>query len=291
MAQASPAALPLDASALSAWIGRAEHRSDVVSSAPLVALEATLDRSGIDWRAGAAIPPLRHWLYFLPTHRASDLGPDGHARRGEFLPPVPLPRRMWAGSRLQFSAPVRVGDAIARDSRIDNVEVKQGRTGPLVFVRVRHEIRVSSEVAIIEEHDIVYRGHPGAQELAPAPEAAPVNAAWRQNITPDPVLLFRYSALTFNGHRIHYDWRYVTEFEGYPDLIVHGPLIATLLVDLARDHAAGREIASFSFRAIKPLFCNERFAVCGRAEGESAVSLWAQDAHGQLAMRASATLR
>ena len=187
-----------------------------------------------------AIAPLRHWLYFLPLYRRSEVGPDGHALRGGFLPPVPLPRRMWAGGRLEFRRPVRVGDAIERTSTIVKVDAKEGRTGALVFVLVRHEIGAAGEVAIVEEHDIVYREAPRAGEPPPAKKAAPANPDWRRDVVPDDVLLFRYSALTFNGHRIHYDRRYVTEVEGYPGLIVHGPLIATLLADLARDMSRRR---------------------------------------------------
>ncbi len=171
------------------------------------------------------------------------------------------------------------------------MDAKAGRTGSLVFVLVRHEFRVAGEVALTEEHDIVYRdlAQPG-DPVAPR-RAAPADPQWRTDVTPDDVLLFRYSALTFNGHRIHYDRRYVTEVEGYPGLIVHGPLIATLLVDLARDHAAGREISSFTFRAVAPLFDIAPFAICGRPGENGTITLWAQDAQGALAMEATATLR
>src|SRR5437868_3781894 len=152
-ASATPAAPPLDAAALHAWVGRTERLTDRVTPTPLAALAATLDRDDGSTHEGASIAPLRHWLYFLPIHRWSELGPDGHARRGGFLPPVPLPRRMWAGGRLEFRRPLRVGDAIARDSRILNVDVKQGRSGTLVFVLVRHEITTAGQIAIVEEHD------------------------------------------------------------------------------------------------------------------------------------------
>ncbi|HZQ61969.1 MAG TPA: MaoC family dehydratase N-terminal domain-containing protein [Casimicrobiaceae bacterium] len=281
----------VDGDALKAWVGRSERLDDVVTPTPLAALAATLDRDEPPPAPGTPIAPLRHWLYFLPIHRWSDLGPDGHPRRGGFLPPVPLPRRMWAGGRLEFRRAPRVGDAITRESRIASVDVKQGRTGTLVFVLVQHEIATEGEIAIVEEHDIVYRDVARAGEAAPTPRSAPADATWRRDIAPDPVLLFRYSALTFNGHRIHYDWRYVTEVEGYPGLIVHGPLIATLLLDLGRDHVAPREIATFSFRAVSPLFDIEAFAVCGKPNDDGTLSLWAQNARGQLAMEATASLR
>ena len=282
----------VDLEELRAWVGRTEERSDRVTPVPLAALAATLDRDDPPPAEGSAIAPLRHWLYFLPLVRRSETGPDGHALRGGFLPPVPLPRRMWAGGRLEFRQPLRVGDPIERTSRIVSVDHKQGRTGALVFVLVRHEIRARGDVAIVEEHDIVYRDAPAPGEAPPGTKPAPGDAQWRQDVVPDDVLLFRYSALTFNGHRIHYDRRYVTTVEGYPGLVVHGPLIATLLVDLARDRCAPADVATFSFRAVKPIFDVAPFAVCGAREpGANAVRLWAQDSDGHLAMEATATLR
>ena len=282
----------LDAGALAQWVGRVERRADHVTPVPLAALAATLDRDEPAPHDGSPIAPLRHWLYFLPLYRRSETGTDGHALRGGFLPPVPLPRRMWAGGRLEFHRPIVVGDAIQRVSTIVKVDLKQGRSGALVFVRVRHEISAAGELAIVEEHDIVYREAARAGDPPTPKKAAPTDAAWRREVIPDPVLLFRYSALTFNGHRIHYDRRYVTEVESYPGLVVHGPLIATLLADLARDHVAPAPIATFAFRAVMPLFDIAPFAVCGRRDAHAnTVRLWAQDAAGHLAMEATATLR
>jgi 3-methylfumaryl-CoA hydratase len=277
---------------LQAWIGRSETVQDHIGATPVKALNATLDHPAVEVPAGTPLPPLWHWLYFLPLHRQSDIGADGHARRGGFLPPVPLPRRMWAGSRFEFRAPVRVGDVVERRSCIDDVTQKQGRTGPLVFVKVRHELRcnAAAEPAIVEFHDIVYREarRPGDVETAPQPAEA--GAPWQREVVPDDVLLFRYSALTFNGHRIHYDRRYVTEVEGYPGLIVHGPLIATLLMDLLRRHAPDAQVAGFRFKAVRPTFDLNPFRLNGRREG-SQVRLWAQDHEGWLTMDATATLK
>ncbi len=286
-------ALPhVDLAKLAQWAGRTERRSDRVTPVPLAALAATLDRDDPPPKEGDAIAPLRHWLYFLPLHPRRESGPDGHPLRGGFLPPVPLPRRMWAGGRMEFRRPVRVGDAIERVSTIAKVDAKEGRSGPLVFVLVRHEITAAGELAIVEEHDIVYRRAPQRGDPAPPKRAAPTDGTWRRDIVPDDVLLFRYSALTFNSHRIHYDRRYVTEVEGYPGLVVHGPLIATLLADLGRDNVAPAEIATFSFRAVMPLFDVAPFAVCGRSDADGkSVSLWAHDDAGTLAMEARATLR
>jgi len=275
---------------LADWVGRSETRTDQVHAAPIAALAALLDRDDAGPQAGDAIPPLAHWLYFLPVHRQSKLGPDGHAARGEFLPPVPLPRRMWAGSRLAFLRPVAIGETIACNSRIAAVNVKQGRSGPLVFVTVRHEISGTAGLAITDEHDIVYRGESGAAAAPAVP--APAGEAWSRTVHADSVLLFRYSAVTFNGHRIHYDHPYATQVEGYPGLVVHGPLVATLLVDLLRRNRPGVDLATFSFRAMRPLFDTAPFTVCGLPDTTAnSAKLWTRDAEGALTMEALATWR
>lgn len=279
---------------LADWIGKTETVTDSVTATPYAALAATLDREPERPGVGTPLPGLWHWLYFLPLHRQSLIGADGHAQRGGFLPPVPLPRRMWAGSQLVFHKPLRVGDQITRLSTIENVSEKSGRTGPLTFVRVRHEVRCNQDrdVALTEFHDIVYRDAPKADDPVPPPQAAPAAAAWERRVVPDDVLLFRYSALTFNGHRIHYDRKYVTETEGYPGLIVHGPLIATLLIDLLREHRPEAELARFEFRAVRPTFDIHHFFVCGmpQADGKT-FHLWARDHEGWLTMDATAVIR
>ena len=286
----------LDAASLShlqSWSGRTETLSDDITAAPVRALSATLDRDDPAPVAGTVLPPLWHWLYFLPHHRQSEIGPDGHAQRGGFLPPVPLPRRMWAGGRLQWelSNPLKVGDVVRRISRIASVTHKAGRTGDLLFVLVQHEVHNAQGLALTEEHDIVYRAAAQPGDPVPSPTAAETGAAWQRVVTPDDVLLFRYSALTFNGHRIHYDRRYVTEVEGYPGLIVHGPLIATLLVDLVRRQAPAAVLKSFSFKALRPTFDLHPFQLNGQpSEDGKTVRLWAQDHAGWLTMQASAEL-
>lgn len=276
------------------WIGKSETVSDVVTAFPYAALSATLDRSIERPAAGTVLPALWHWLYFLPLYRQSDVGPDGHAKRGGFLPPVPLPRRMWAGSRFEFHIPLRMGDVLERVSTIQDATEKSGRTGPLVFVKVRHEIRRNGEskIALTEFHDIVYREAAQADDVVPPPRAAPATATWKKEWVPDDVLLFRYSALTFNAHRIHYDRRYVTEVEKYPGLIVHGPLIATLLLDLLRHQLPEAEVARYEFRAIRPTFDIDHFDVCG-APGADAKTfhLWARDHEGWLTMDATAVIK
>jgi 3-methylfumaryl-CoA hydratase len=281
----------LDIAQLQEWVGKSETRSDEVTAAPIAALAATLDIEMPYPQTGDALPPLWHWLYFLPFPRQSELGPDGHAKRGGFLPPVALPRRMWAGGRTDFHRPLRVGESITRVSRIVDVRFKEGRSGPLVFVLVRHEIGNANGIALTEEHDIVYRGHPEAGGSSPASLIAPEDAAWERLVNPGDVLLFRYSALTFNGHRIHYDRRYATEVEGYPGLVVHGPLIATLLVDLVRSHLPAAVVTRFEFRAVSPIFDTAAFSVAGRPEDEGRiVRLWAADSAGALATTATAYL-
>lgn len=270
------------------WIGRAERREDFIAPGPVAALSALLDRADPAPKSGDAIPPLAHWLYFLPVHRQSDVGADGHPKRGDFLPPVPLPRRMWAGSRLEFLAPLRIGAEATRLSTIRDVKVKEGRSGTLVFVTVRHEVTSGGVLALSDEHDIVYRGETGKAVADPVP--APGGEAWSRTIVPDPVLLFRYSAVTANGHRIHYDHPYVTQVEGYPGLVVHGPLIATLLIDLLRRSVPGVDVKRYAFRAMRPLLDTAPFTLCGTPdEAKREAKLWTRDAEGAVTMEATAS--
>ena len=280
---------------LQTWQGKSDTLSDFLTAMPVAALSATLDRDDPAPAAGTALPPLWHWLYFLPHARQSEIGPDGHPQRGGFLPPVPLPRRMWAGGRLRWDAtnPLRVGQEVQRTSTIQSIQHKAGRSGELLFVLVQHQLRNAQGLALTEEHDIVYRSAAQPGEAAPAPQKPPLDgqAVWSRSITPDDVLLFRYSALTFNGHRIHYDRKYVTEVEGYPGLIVHGPLIATLLVDLVRRHVPDARLKSFQFKAVRPTFDLHPFGLNGApaADGKT-VRLWGNDHEGFLTMQGSAAL-
>ena len=276
------------------WIGRTESVTDTATATPYAALSATFDRPPERPPAGTPLPALWHWLYFLPLHRQSEIGPDGHAKRGGFLPPVPLPRRMWAGSQFEFHKPLLVGDTLTRRSTIADVAEKSGRTGRLVFVKVRHEIRRQdeSDIALTEFHDIVYRESATKDDVVPPPKAAAATSTWARQWIPDDVLLFRYSALTFNGHRIHYDRRYVTEVEGYPGLVVHGPMVATLLLDLLRHQLPDAKVARYEFRAVRPVFDINPFYVCGepQADGKT-IKLWAKDHDGWLTMDATAVIQ
>ena len=272
------------------WIGKSETRSDIITAMPVAAMRATLDRAPHIPEPGEVLPPLWHWLYFLPLYARSELGLDGHAKKGGFLPPIPLPRRMWAGGQFVFHHNLHVGEAVTRTSTIDNVSEKSGRSGALTFVKVRHDIRLdrTGTLALTEFHDIVYRDaqKPGEAQVAPRPAPA---GDFEQLIVPDDVLLFRYSALTFNSHRIHYDRRYVTEVEGYPGLIVHGPLIATLLLELLRSHRPEQWVRSFEFKAVRPVFDTAPFHVCGKAEADGQTyRLWTRDHEGAITMEATA---
>jgi 3-methylfumaryl-CoA hydratase len=284
---------PADLTVLQDWIGRNETRYDDLTAAPVRGLGATLDRDDPPPQPGMALPPVWHWLYFLPQHVASDIGPDGHPKRGGFLPPVPLPRRMWAGGRLSWERgnPLRVGDAARRVSRIASVVHKAGRSGALVFVTVVHELHNGQGLAVTEEQDIVYRAMQQPDEPAPKPVAAEQEAAWQRELTPNEVLLFRYSALTFNSHRIHYDRPYAVNAEGYPGLVVHGPLIATLLLDLLRREARYAFVRRFEFKALRPSFDGNPLRLKGQPQPDGrSVRLWAQDPEGWLAMQATAEI-
>ena len=269
---------------LESWIGKERVDEDVLTVSPARGMSALLDRAPEALGPESPLPLAWHWLYFKPAARRSTLGPDGHERRGDFLPPIPLPRRMWAGGRLRFPGTLRLGEAVQRKSTIASVRSKEGRSGPLVFVTVRHEIENTGGVAIEEEQDLVYRdvSGPGSGSTQPPPEPP----EWSESFMADSVTLFRFSALTFNGHRIHYDHRYVTEVEGYPDLVVHGPLIALLLLD-AGSRRMGLSPGSFSYRAVSPLFSGEEFTIAGRISAEDEMEVWAAHPERGLAMRAT----
>lgn len=280
----------LDIDHLKSWIGRTETAHDVVAPRLARELHATLDYEGPEPHPGDPAPLAVHWCLAPPAAKTSGLGPDGHPARGGFLPPVPLPRRMWAGSTLRLEDRLRVGDEVERRSRIADVMVKEGRSGLLCFVAVDHEIFTSRGLAVAERHDIVYRAlGPQAVPAAAVPMPlgpVPMEAEWHRDMLAGPVTLFRYSALTFNGHRIHYDRPYVREEEFYPGLIVHGPLQATLLLDLATS-VLGLPPKDFAFRGLGPLFDFMPFRLCARTV-EAGVSLWIEAGGGIRTMEALA---
>ncbi len=273
----------IDVALLKSWIGRTEEHEDVVTPELVRRLRATLGQPAGDLTIGAPAPPTVHWCLALPAAPATEIGPDGHPRRGGFLPPVPLPRRMWAGGELVFEAPLRIGDTVKRRSRVEDIVFKEGRTGRLCFVTVRHEIFNDAGLTLRERHDIVYR-EITPTVLKPAEEHGPI-PKWRRAVSADPVLLFRYSALTFNGHRIHYDRDYCVREELYSGLVFHGPLQATLLVELAAELKGQPKV--FEFRAISPVFDGGEVGVNALEDGD-ALSLWITDQAGRTAMSATA---
>jgi 3-methylfumaryl-CoA hydratase len=277
--------------AFDAWVGRKEERTERVAPSAVASLAATLDKE-VPPLLGQPLPPGWQWLFFNPVVRRSGLGTDGHPQRGGFLPPIELPRRMWAGSRVRYLADLLVDATATRRSLILKVENKVGKRGSLWFVTVEHTISCGGKPCIVEEQDIVYRDATSPSTVPAAkPEFYDGQAKWSNEVFPDTTLLFRYSALTFNGHRIHYDQTYARDEEGYPGLVVHGPLTATLLQQFALEHGGGRPLASFDFRGVSPLFVGRSFKLEGREAEDGGLTLWARGPDGELAMSASATFR
>jgi len=262
---------------LGGWIGRTREQQDVIALERAETMRATVAEALPPLRDRDPLPPLWHWIYFWEVAPLSALGYDGHPALGGFLPPVTLPRRMWAGSRLRFRAPLPIGARALKRSRIEKIEEKEGRSGRLAFVTVSHRVEADGVACIEEEHDIVYRAPPAPGEAPRAGQPAPVHAERSRVVEPSAVLLFRYSALTFNGHRIHYDRRFCQESEGYPGLVVHGPLLATLMVGLAAE--SGRKVERFAFRALAPVFDTAPFSI-----NVAGNRVWIADADGRLCM-------
>lgn len=281
--------LSADEQPYAAWLGRSEVVHDWIAPAAMQAAAATLDDTESAFGPGSAVPPLWHWFYFLPKAAQSQIGADGHPARGGFLPPIALPRRMFAGARLTFSSPLVVGQPAERRGTIRAISERSGRSGSLVFVTVGYTISQDGRTCIEEEQDIVYRD--ADRTPVPAPEAIglpPATGPLERTITPDPVLLFRFSALTFNGHRIHYDRPYATSVEGYPGLVVHGPLTAVLLLELVRRNI-DRPVRTFRFRGLLPLFDLTPFRIMATHVTDT-VRLEAQRCDGKTAMEAEAIL-
>lgn len=271
-----------------AWIGRKRHAEDVVTKWPMQAMGATLDTGDPEPREGDPLPPMWHWMYFLEAAPASKIGPDGHPERGDFLPPLPLPRRMYAGSRLTFTRPVHCGEKIVRESEITGVEAKSGSTGTMVFVTLQHRIHGEKGLALVDEQSAVYREAAKPGEAGTKPRPAPQDATWSKTVAPDPVMLFRYSALTFNGHRIHYDHPYVTGVEGYGGLLVHGPLMGMLMCELARRSVPERRLAAYEFRAMSPVTHVHPFTVAARREADGTLATWIANHEGGLGQQGKA---
>jgi 3-methylfumaryl-CoA hydratase len=279
----------LDIDHLRQWIGRSQEATDIVTAQLVKGLRATLFQEIGEPKKGDAAPFTTHWCLAQPVFAMSQLSQDGHPTRGGFLPPVPLPRRMWAGGELEFLEPLRVGDESTRTSRISEVNLKTGSTGTLCFVSVEHTISSPRGLAIRERQDIVYReATSSASPAAKAPPPPPV-AKHRESHVSDPVLLFRYSALTFNGHRIHYDRDYVTKVEGYPGLVFHGPLQAAFIVEFAAKLHGGKPPKKFVYRGVQPLFEGSEFSINANDNGSGGMEMWTANAQGQPTMKGTAT--
>ena len=278
----------IDLDSFKSHIGRKIEHRDLVTLSPLARMSAWLDREDPAPKAGDAIPPGAHLLYFLSTTRQSALGAAGGNPRDDLEPPIPLQRKVWAGCRMAFHQPIRVGDEIRRVGEVKTLTTKVGRSGPLVFTTFRDEIFGPKGLAMAEEMDIIFREDPKAGEAPPPPQARPPEPMWQRSVQADPPLLFRFSALTYNSHRIHYDYLYTTQVEKYPNLLVTGPLQAVLLLDLARRNTSSRPIAEFSCRAERPVFEGALISVEGTpsADGTGA-RLWTLDQSGAIGMTAS----
>ena len=263
-------------------VGRIEHTIDTLDLRQALLMQLSLDRHAT-FQVGDPLPPFWHYLYFNPQIRHSDLGPDGHEKLGRFIPDFGLPRRMWAGGRVSIDAPLRLGEAVEKTSTIRAIEQKSGRSGRLCFVTVDHDFSVDGAHRLRETQNIVYRAAPAPGSTLPPGTPAPDDAQFTRVVTADPVLLFRYSALIFYGHRIHYDSDYTRDIEGYPSLVVHGPLIATLLIQLGLEHLGSRSLTAFDIRATAPLFANANFTLEGRLTPEGA-DLWARRQDDTIAM-------
>jgi 3-methylfumaryl-CoA hydratase len=271
-----------------AWIGKQSSTRALVTAYQADALTATLDRDDPPYKEGDVIPPGWHLFYIREVVKLRDTAEDGHPKRGDFLPPIDLPRRMWAGTRATYHKPIHVGENISNVTTIESVTPKVGKTGQLVFLKLKNEISGEDGLATTELQDVVYREEAQPGVAAPEPPPRPGEAVWKRTIHPSSVLLFRYSALTMNSHRIHYDRTYVTEVEKYPGLLVHGPLTFTLLLDLFRRENTDKTLKSFSVRAVSPIYDTHDFVVEGSPDGENAATLWALNHEGRLAMSAEA---
>ncbi|WP_159911680.1 MaoC family dehydratase N-terminal domain-containing protein [Pantoea sp. 18069] len=265
------------------WMGRSITVDDEITLPAVRRMAAMLDLDPMAFAHGSVIPP--HWysMFFTPNARCSEIGHDGHPRKGDFLPPIPLPRRMFVGRKVTFPGALHVGDRAQKRSEIVGISQKQGRSGTLVFLAVCHTIEVAGKPVIVEQQEVVYRDAPSGETSAATPAAAPANAAWSASYEMDPVLVFRYSALTWNGHRIHYDADYARREEGYPGCVMNGALTLHLVIEEALARAGGRRLAGLSARLVKPLFVGGTLTVAGGSPDTATVDAWAGDEQGVLA--------
>ena len=268
------------------WIPKADSVTELISAAPVNRLAATLDEAAPDYGDGDNLPPLWHWIFFIKPVPQAGLGRDGHPKRGGFLPPVALPRRMFAGMKTDFLHPLIIGHEAERESEVIDINEKSSTSGPLLFVRVQNRISQNGRLCITDEQEIVYREMTASLTLPEAkrlPE--PAADSWSQEMTVDAAMLFRFSAVTFNSHRIHYDRTYAATEEGYPALVVHAPLVAMLLLQLVRRNT-GKRVRRFEYRAMAPLFDGQPFQLSAVAEEADTVNMQVLRADGKTAARA-----
>ncbi|HET9490173.1 MAG TPA: MaoC family dehydratase N-terminal domain-containing protein [Methylomirabilota bacterium] len=276
---------------LKSHIGRTLTATDVLHPGPANLLRLAFGRPEPELREGDPLPPAWLALYFLPRFATAELRPDGSPRDTGVIPPMPLPRRMFAGERVRLHRALRLGETVRRETELADISMKTGGTGTLVFVTVTSRVFGPEGLALEDERHTAFREEvkPGERNRAPRREPAPADVPWRRRVTPEPVLLFRFSALTFNSHRIHYDRPWATEVEGYPGLVVHGPLTTTLLIDFARDQNPGRRIVAYATQARAPLFDTAPFELRGRPT-DKGCELWAVTPEGTVAMSAEVEL-
>ena len=285
----------VDLEYLSEWVGREQHRSDDIHPWKASALSAAFDLDKVFFE-GDTLPAAYQWMYFVDTPKASDVGADGHPKTGGFLPPAPFPRRMWAAGSMNLLHPLVCGQTAEKISTIRSVDFKSGRSGELFFVTVEHKTLQKGKTCLEEVQNLVYRAMPpvlaAGEEPKPMPAGveAPIDADWREPAQADPVLLFRYSAMTSNNHRIHYDRDYAKTAEHYPALVVHGPLQATLLANFLSENLPDHSLVSFDFRAQRPIFDVDTFTLCGKQDGEK-VSLWTESHDGYIGMWVDAVVQ
>lgn len=273
------------------WIGNKQISEDRCEQRSVQMLQALFNKKDLTVKE---TPHLFHWINFPHVVDQSEISTDGHPKKGDFLPPIPFPRRMWAGSRLEFIKPIIVGQDLRRVSEIADIQFKQGKTTDLYFVTVNHAIYANDELVIKEQQDIVYKPDTDTNQKMSVSKtsvaSSPLNYSFKQQYTVDTTALFRYSALTFNGHKIHYDRPYATQVEGYPGLVVHGPLLATFLMQTLQNKYPEKVIKKFEFRALKPVFDFNEFYICGDVQEQNA-ELWIEHLDGQIAMKAKATFQ
>lgn len=272
------------------WVGKTEETRDRLYPTPVKALALTLNNPDLAVSEGAPLPEIWHWLYFLPMVAQSEIGVDGHPKRGGFLPPIALERRMWASGQLTFHQDLRIGEQIIKTSEIIKVSEKEGKVGRMVFVTVKHSLRSEQGLAVEEEQNIVYLPMPKAY-ISATSNPAPDDLEWKEVYRIDPILLFRFSALTFNAHRIHYDIKYATEVEKYPGLVVHGPLQALLLLESARKRNPGKKPAVYAFRSVRPLFDFDQVHLGGHRKEDGSESLYTMNTDGDIGMQATLSWR